>query len=86
VVILVMSPLILIHNLVAILGLVVREVMGPLLHPAMERQTIVVTNKMVDFQTMVLEMVGAVHLGEAMDLPETVHLTMEVGVVTLVVR
>ena len=81
-----MSPLILIHNLVAILGLLVREVMGPLLHPAMEKQTIVVTNKMVNFQTMVLEMVGAVHLRGAMDLPETVHLTMEVGVVTLVVR
>jgi hypothetical protein len=93
VVILVMSLLILIHNLVAILGLVVREVMGPLLHSAMEKTTIVVTKKMVNLQTMVLEMVGllgAVHLGGAVVLPEAVHLVHQavdlVGVVSLVVR
>jgi hypothetical protein len=89
-----MSLLILIHNLVEILGLVVREVMAPLLHPAMEKTiTIVVTKEMVNLQTMMLEMVGllgAVHLGVVVVLPETVHLVHQavdlVGVVSLVVR
>ena len=75
-----MSLLILIRNLVEILELVVKEVMGPLLHPAM-KETTVVTKGMVNLQTMVLEMVvlpGAVHL---------VHQAMVlVGVVSLVVQ